>query len=415
MNKKGGFTLIELLAVIVILAIIAVIAVPIVLNIIDESKSNATLRSADFYLKAAELSIAQSTLKDKNIQDGEYKLKDGDICLNEVCTDKLEVEVNGEVPKTGTVTIINGNIAGVSLSYGEKEIIQNEEGKLVYVKTLNDICKPTQKQYFATNPTDLGYKYECKVDPNKDPYTFYVLSYNDEEGNIITDKTNAKSVNLIMDSNINISGESVKEGVTDDGAIFWITKEDYLKPEIGGKEETWYDYGNLEKGPITALNYLESATANWTNLRKITINKFFDNYTEYNEPEYIPEYFRVEKALPKTYNIYARLPYVDNEITNTVGEYNLYLYDNLVFKCSNLENPCGGGFPYPFQHEGLNYFVKPIIEFGEWEPIYGGSDLWISGYWVLETQHLTSAYAGSTSKLINTSNIGVRPVINLKI
>ena len=46
MNKKGGFTLIELLAVIVILAIIAVIAVPIVLNIIDESKDNAGLRSA---------------------------------------------------------------------------------------------------------------------------------------------------------------------------------------------------------------------------------------------------------------------------------------------------------------------------------------------------------------------------------
>ena len=68
---KKGFTLIELLAVIVILilAIIAVIAVPIVLNIINESKDNAGLRSAEMYVKAAELSIAQSTLKDKNIRD----------------------------------------------------------------------------------------------------------------------------------------------------------------------------------------------------------------------------------------------------------------------------------------------------------------------------------------------------------
>ena len=67
MNKRG-FTLIELLAVIVILAIIAVIAVPIVLNIIDESKENATLRSADFYLDAVEMSVAQTTLKNKNIE-----------------------------------------------------------------------------------------------------------------------------------------------------------------------------------------------------------------------------------------------------------------------------------------------------------------------------------------------------------
>ena len=82
MNKKG-FTLIELLAVIVILAIIAVIAVPIVLNIIDETKNNAGLRSAEMYVKAAELSIAQSTLKDKNITDGTYNLKDGDILIFE--------------------------------------------------------------------------------------------------------------------------------------------------------------------------------------------------------------------------------------------------------------------------------------------------------------------------------------------
>ena len=49
---KKGFTLIELLAVIVILAIIAVIAVPIVLNIIEESKSNSTtsFSSSKIYL-----------------------------------------------------------------------------------------------------------------------------------------------------------------------------------------------------------------------------------------------------------------------------------------------------------------------------------------------------------------------------
>ena len=60
---KKGFTLIELLAVIVILAIIAVIAVPIVLNIINETKESATLRSADFYVGALENEIALQNMK----------------------------------------------------------------------------------------------------------------------------------------------------------------------------------------------------------------------------------------------------------------------------------------------------------------------------------------------------------------
>ena len=59
--KNNGFTLIELLAVIVILAIIAVIAVPIVLNIINDSKESAVLRSADFYLDGVETSISTAT------------------------------------------------------------------------------------------------------------------------------------------------------------------------------------------------------------------------------------------------------------------------------------------------------------------------------------------------------------------
>ena len=133
MNKKGGFTLIELLAVIVILTIIAVIAVPIVLNIIDETKNNAGLRSAEMYVKAAELSIAQSTLKDINIPDDEYTIKDGDICLNDGCTETLKVEVNGEVPTSGKITIAGGNISSLELTYKDgKTIVKNSDGDLVY-------------------------------------------------------------------------------------------------------------------------------------------------------------------------------------------------------------------------------------------------------------------------------------------
>ena len=136
---KKGFTLIELLAVIVILAIIAVIAVPIVLNIINESKNEAGLRSAEMYVKAAELSIAQSTLKDINIPDGTYNISDGDICLEaydsttKKCIDSidegtdieiLKVEVNGKVPTTGEITITNGTISQVELNFKDQNTIQ---------------------------------------------------------------------------------------------------------------------------------------------------------------------------------------------------------------------------------------------------------------------------------------------------
>ena len=145
MNKKG-FTLIELLAVIVILAIIALIATPIVLNIIEDTKQQAGLRSADFYLDALELSIAQATLDktldNKNITDGQYNiLNNGNICLSyedgkEKCAEELELEVKGEIINKGTVTIKNGQIDKVSLVQNNKIIEKDDKGELSYKKII---------------------------------------------------------------------------------------------------------------------------------------------------------------------------------------------------------------------------------------------------------------------------------------
>ena len=133
---KKGFTLIELLAVIVILAIIALIATPIVLNIINDTKESAILRSAEMYIKSTELSIAGSTLKNKNITDGTYNiLENGDICLaydaSSKCTNTLEVQVKGDKPKVGSVTIADGKVTAVSLSLGNNTVSMNPNGELV--------------------------------------------------------------------------------------------------------------------------------------------------------------------------------------------------------------------------------------------------------------------------------------------
>ena len=136
MNKKG-FTLIELLAVIVILAIIALIAVPIVLNIIDESKSNAGLRGADFYLNAVEYTISDAYLNHGGLTDGEYPITpEGNLCKTALpCSEEntLKVEVKGETPTSGKIAINSGNIWSIELNYkAGKTIVKNSDGDLVY-------------------------------------------------------------------------------------------------------------------------------------------------------------------------------------------------------------------------------------------------------------------------------------------
>ena len=112
--KKNAFTLIELLAVIVILAIIALIATPIVLNIIKDSKESSQLQSANFYLAALENAEATSTINNKKLLNGNYNiLEDGNICIeykDNECINKLNVQVSGETPVSGTIALKKGKM-----------------------------------------------------------------------------------------------------------------------------------------------------------------------------------------------------------------------------------------------------------------------------------------------------------------
>ena len=63
--KKKGFTLIELLAVILILAIIAVIVTPIISKIIDEAKTQADKRSAEKFVRAAQVFYTEAQVDEE--------------------------------------------------------------------------------------------------------------------------------------------------------------------------------------------------------------------------------------------------------------------------------------------------------------------------------------------------------------
>ena len=208
---KKGFTLIELLAVIVILAIIAVIAVPIVLDIINDSKESATLRSADFYLKGVETSIATSTIKDVKIKDGTYKImQDGNVCLgtfleNDCDGSILKVEIDGEAPNEGNITIESGEVTYATLVLENKTIKKTNEGKLVYATnlanyiknlynetktaTVNNIEYSLDESHLLMNDR-LGSKDVDKLDGNiryygANPNNYIDIGDRDKDGNII--------------------------------------------------------------------------------------------------------------------------------------------------------------------------------------------------------------------------------------
>lgn len=130
---KKGFTLIELLAVIVILAIIAVIATPIVLGIINDSKKSSTIQSAEFYLDAVINAIMKENLKvSGELNPSECIVNsNGSINCDEYET-VLDVEVEGQRPTGGEITLEQGNITGATLVFSNGTVTMNTEKQLVY-------------------------------------------------------------------------------------------------------------------------------------------------------------------------------------------------------------------------------------------------------------------------------------------
>ena len=366
--RKNGFTLIELLAVIVILAIIALIATPIILGIINDAREESNERSVELYASAVRNGIAAYQLREmKEVAAGTYTSE----------TLPFDVEYDGEVECTtidiyedGGVYVagctVNGN--AVDYTYGTKQVVKGTIG----------ICNPLNVQ--TEGVYTAGDKYECDVDPNKEGYEqiFYVLT-----------NATSGSVNLIMDSNINISGEAVKTGVTDKGLVAWINQSDYIA--VGGSD--WSNdggqcqYGGMcasnEYGPITTMNYLQEATKKWTNVNPQTVSTFTDYAGETHN-------------MAKIYIVNARIPYISE--AEAIGCYGDLSETCPLWMVDYLSND--------YEIAGRNG-VSGVL-----------------GYWTLTSTSSDHAwyieYGGSGGYAFDSSvdydgSYGVRPVINLSI
>ena len=353
--RKNGFTLIELLAVIVILAIIALIATPIILGIINDAREKANERSVELYASAVKNGIAAYQLTGLNAPKS---------------FSDLTIEYDGDVKCTTEELYEDGSfyLEGCKVNGSEKEYSYGtKQEKKVY---LNEVCDPVS----VAKPGEytLGDKYTCTVDPNKPAYTFYVLT-TPENG----------SINLIMDSNIRTGGEAVKEAtptVEQRGLVAWITQTDYERNDIGGK--AWDDeLDNNEFGPITAMEYLQEATKDWTNTNTQIISTFTDDVG-------------ATHSMGKTYVVNARMPYY-SEVSN-VSSTTVYLIDYLQGDY-DTEIPIVG-------RNGVSYL------FGYWMLSSNASSP--GGAW-----YVTWSGGKSTNHLIyeGETMYGVRPVINLSI
>ena len=190
MKNKKGFTLIELLAVIVVLAIIALIATPIVMNTIKNAKKGAAERTADNYIKQVETAVAEAKLENKSVPNGTYDIDgNGNLTGAALPDGKLEINMSGNKPTSGTVTIKNGGVSQneTTMVVGDYDVTYNQEknkyeatGKgnassttVVYrwlkeVVSIGDIINPSDTSKFTKDASTLGKSYYLKHVLDKD-------------------------------------------------------------------------------------------------------------------------------------------------------------------------------------------------------------------------------------------------------
>jgi type IV pilus assembly protein PilA len=281
MKSNKGFTLIELLAIIVILAIIAVITVPIILNIIENSRMGAATNSAYGYVDAVDKHFLSAMMdgSDANL-NGTFSVSNGKLSggeyLNEV------IPLSGTLPSSGTLTYSNNVLQSGCLVMGEYAVTFNPDKststEVGECSSTPDTPTSSEPDYSAIVSSLSG---SVKTDGYKYLTTPEVVYYNPTIGEKCSDYDAANSavgnstgcmkwyaysvkdnvVNMILDHNINTAKDAP-----------WVSSDDYsnsatLGPLLGVSNMgsgSYGDYGNHDKGPLTALNKLKTLTNGWT-------------------------------------------------------------------------------------------------------------------------------------------------------
>ena len=306
--KKKGFTLVELLAVITILSLVLVIAVPSVNKYIKQSKEKAYDAQISTIIEAAQayastnpellpnrenisVKVTLGQLKSSGLIKEEVKNPNDDKYFDDALTIKIKKNKENYIYEVVENTIttrdgeeapkitLNGspmvtynlndtyNDLGVSATDSDGNALTN-----IVIDKSNLVMSTEgiyQVKYTVTDTKGISSTVYRNVYVIKDKYENGTVIYfnpnsnsvcSKEEASINTSKSNgcmkwyafndegASTVNLLLDHN-----------TTD--KVAWVSKEDYIA--AGGTEAEYGEYGNINKGPLTALKQLKSDTKAW--------------------------------------------------------------------------------------------------------------------------------------------------------
>ena len=369
MNKKG-FTLVELMAVLVILSMLILIVAPLVFKTINNSKEKLLIQNGKFYIKNVGLAIKELELDGILVEDGTYQImSDGNICLSDlednVCpSDKiLKIKSEGDKPIEGSVTLASSEVVNYRLKYSSGLALVDGEIKSSEEDEKNKICKLIEGP-----ANEIGSKYQCKVkeglpSPYEEGYYFYVLSHEDDG-----------TANLIMERNICDDGTVAtdsKSCIT----IWDVGKEEFVPGEEIGNGEMVVD-----KGPTFAMDYLNRATNDWSNVSNLNIiyNEEGENFTNFN--------ITGKARLPKYSEVYG-----ENKCSTDYGSCPLWLV-NFLNKSGHVTGEFVQNVSGVYGYYTLSSVLKN--EYLVWGVSCGGA---LNKGWV------------------NYGESGVRPVINLPL
>lgn len=291
MKNKNGFTLVELLAVIVILSLLALLTSTAVTKLVKDSKEDLYQTQIELIKASAEAWGADNIYKlpsegkcayitVENLK--QYGILDSSVVdprTNEQISDSLKIKISSKT----------GEYGGIITTY---EVDPESVSGCTWA--INPICVSATLNTITTGnvPTGrflAGDEYICNVNGGQEPYRFFVLS---------TDNDN---VNLIMDHSVNNTGGSSTD--ISDSATPYLSAD---------------DGSGIETGPITAFNFLSTATSSWTLVPKVNMNYTYSDSTVggfSTSSSGTVSIINTSGVTTATYdNLKARLPY-ESELT----------------------------------------------------------------------------------------------------
>ena len=386
--KKKGFTLIELLAVIVVLAIIALIATPIVMNTIKSAKKGAAERSADSYIGAVETAIATAKLDGKDIPDGTYQIDGkGNLTGTGLPNGKLTIDMKGNKPKSGTITIKNGQVTNDSeMTVGDYDVKYNEDNK----------------KYEATEKNN-----STKTYANGEVVYFNVTT---GEKCSLSDYTNTQSNTGVKDGcmkfyTFNDNGENTVNLILDHNTTAKVAWNNTYTDDSGNKINA--------KGPKEVLDQLKTDTDSWLGT-ETPENYTMDQTGQTSNAKYTIDYSNYKARLITTQEIATITGYTgwDEKVS---ANSNYYYFDS---KTKTASDTCKSGDTSGCQYGWL--YDRTNTGCTSWGCL-NNSDQATYGYWTVSSRAGNSNYAWlvyyygfvSYSNVYYSDIYGVRPVIEV--